>query len=108
MQAYLIIALIFALLVAVFSIQNASGVDIRLFHWHFPGISLVLVIIGSAVTGAVCAFLLGMPKQLVYRRKLKGLLADNQRLQADIEQLRNPHSAPMQATEKGATCQTSS
>lgn len=108
MQAYLIIALIFALLVAIFSIQNASGVDIRLFHWNFSGISLVLVILGSAAVGAVCAFLLGMPKQLGINRKLKDLQADNQRLQAEIEHIKSSHSAPKQLPEEDATYQSSS
>jgi len=106
-QIYLIIALLFALMVAIFSIQNAGGVDIRLFHWYFPAVSLVLVILGSAVVGAVCAFLLGMPKQMIISRKIKSLLADKHRLQAEIEQLKSSESVPKKLPAKEGTCQIS-
>jgi uncharacterized integral membrane protein len=108
MQAYLIIALIFALIVAIISIQNATGVDIRLFYWSFTNISLVLVILGSAAAGAICAFLLGMPKQLSVNRKIRELQANSQRLQAEIDQLKSHSPAPIQLSENNQTSQASS
>ena len=60
MQFYWILALVFALIVAIFAIQNASLVDIRFLNWEFADISLVLVILGSAVIGAVIIFYFGL------------------------------------------------
>ncbi len=55
--------LVCALLLAVFAVQNASPVDIRLFFWTFGGIPLVLVILGTALCGVVLGLLLGYHAQ---------------------------------------------
>lgn len=63
MQFYLISALVFSLLVAVFAIQNTEVVVVRFLTFQFP-ISLVLVILGSAVVGALALYSLSVVKQL--------------------------------------------
>lgn len=88
MQTYLILAMVFALLVAVFAIQNAAVVDIRFFSWTFSGISLVLVILGSAVVGAVFTLLLGAPKQFSMFRRVKECQFQNRRLQEELDQIK--------------------
>ena len=55
MQGYLVSALIFALLVAIFAIQNTTVVVINFLMWEFHT-SLVLVILGSALLGALLYF----------------------------------------------------
>ncbi len=64
MQFYWILSLLFALIVALFAIQNAEAVDIRFLTWQFKDISLVLVILGSAVAGALILFIAGAMKQV--------------------------------------------
>lgn len=66
---YLILALVFALIVAVFAVQNAVPVSIRFLAWGFET-SLVYVILGSAALGALSAGLPGLFKQLSLRLKL--------------------------------------
>lgn len=51
--------LIFAILIAVFAVQNAGPVAIKLFFWAVPEIPLVLVIFGTVFCGMVIGFLLG-------------------------------------------------
>jgi len=63
MQFYLITALVFALLVAVFAIQNTETVVIQFLAWSFS-ISLVLVILGSAAVGALVLYLFSLVKQI--------------------------------------------
>lgn len=67
---YLVIALILALAVAVFAVQNASSVQVNFLTWHFES-SLVVVILLSAALGAVVTVLLGIPRALRDRRQLK-------------------------------------
>lgn len=69
-QLYLVIALIFAVAVAVFAVQNAGTVTIRFGLWLVET-SLVVVILISAVLGAVVTVLLGIPGALRARRRLK-------------------------------------
>lgn len=63
MQIYLVSALVFSLLVAVFAIQNTEIVVIKFLTWNFS-VSLVLVILGSAVVGALALFFLSLFRQV--------------------------------------------
>lgn len=71
MQVYLFFALIFSICIAVFAVQNATKVDIDFFFWHVNQISLVLVILGSALVGFTVAGLFGIFKQLTLKKQLK-------------------------------------
>lgn len=73
-QTYFIIALLFALSVAVFAIQNTESVSIKFLFWQYNGISKVLVILASAVVGAVVVMFLGswwQIKKVMYIRQLE-------------------------------------
>lgn len=88
MQVILVLALIFALLVAVFAVQNAALVDVHFLAWRFSGISLALVILGSVAGGAVLAFLLGLGKQVRLGRQLRDCRQAVAQLQGELERLR--------------------
>ena len=78
MQKNLIIALIFAIIVAIFSIQNAGPVSLAFFSWEFST-SLVVVVLGSAVLGAVIMWIISSFKLLKInkeKRKLKKEISD--------------------------------
>ena len=87
MQAYLVGALLFAVLVAIFAIQNVRPVDIRFLTWQIQEISLVLVILGSASIGAVVVFFLGTVKQIYNHRQIKELRRKNVDLEKTIQEL---------------------
>ena len=91
-QIYLVIALIFALLVAVFAVQNTRTVDINFIVWQLKDISLVLVILGSAAIGAVVVFLLGAFKQIKMFRKGKELEREVTALNKEIAELKSDNS----------------
>ncbi|MHB1653396.1 MAG: LapA family protein [Desulfitobacteriaceae bacterium] len=65
----LFLSLMFALLVAVFAVQNANLVGIQ-FFWIEAKVPLVLVILGSALAGAVVTILLALWRE--FRSKRKG------------------------------------
>lgn len=87
MQFYLLLALVFALVVAIFAVQNTEPVTINFLTWQFKEISLVLVILGSSAVGAVFLFLLGVVKQLSLYRKNRELRLANQKLREEVNRL---------------------
>lgn len=86
MQVYLLGALIFALIVATFAINNPNLVPVSFLLWRFQA-PLVLVILGSAVVGAVFVFLLGMVKQFSLKRQIRSLENINQRLSQQLAEM---------------------
>jgi putative membrane protein len=88
MQTYLVGALVFALMVAVFAVQNTRAVDVNFIFWRLNDISLVLVILGSAAVGAVVVFLLGTFKQIGLYKKTKELEKNNKELLKELEAIR--------------------
>lgn len=70
MQFYLVVSLIFALLVSIFALQNFEVVTIKFLTMNLD-ISLVLVIFGSAIMGALSMFLLNMFREVGSWRKLR-------------------------------------
>lgn len=79
MQVYLILALIFAILVAAFAIQNTAVVTVHFLFWQ-GSISLVLVILGSVAAGALIFFVLGLIKQIAYGKERRELVREKERL----------------------------
>ena len=70
-QVFLVLLLALALFIAIFALQNAGFVEIRLLFWQFD-VSLVLVIIGSALLGAVSVMLAGLFRRRVREKKKDG------------------------------------
>lgn len=83
MQIFLVLALLFALLVSLFAVQNAVRVDILFLFWRIQAVSLVVVILGSAFVGACVAGLVGFVKQLRLRKSIRALAVDVDRLEAE-------------------------
>ncbi|MDR3541579.1 MAG: LapA family protein [Desulfosporosinus sp.] len=64
----LILSLIFALLISIFALQNASPVAIK-FLWLTKDVPLVLIILGCAFAGALVMLLLAFWRELRLKRK---------------------------------------
>ncbi len=87
MQVYLVLALVFSIAVATFAVQNATKVDITLFFWQLKQISLVVVIFGSALLGAIAAGLFGAVKQLKAAKNLRSCKTEAESLSVEIDYL---------------------
>lgn len=66
----IILTLVFALIVAIFAIQNASLVAIKLF-WIVTEVPLALVIFGSVFAGALIVFLIALWREHRLKRKVR-------------------------------------
>ncbi|MEW6770162.1 MAG: LapA family protein [Bacillota bacterium] len=87
MRLYLILGLLFALLVAVFAVQNATLVDIRFLGWEFKGISLALVVLGAAAGGALMVFILSLGREVRHAWRVRELSSHNLRLSQRLSQV---------------------
>ncbi|MDQ7791180.1 MAG: LapA family protein [Clostridia bacterium] len=88
MQVYLIMALVFALVVAVFAVQNAIAVDIQFLFWGLPRVPLSLVILASVVSGAVIVFVVGIMHQIQMTMRIRELSAKNGQLEKTLDELK--------------------
>lgn len=84
MQKNLIIALVFAILVAIFSIQNSGPVSLLFFGWEFST-SLVVVVLGAAVLGALIMWIISSFKQLQNKKEKKNLKKEMKKLGEEKE-----------------------
>jgi uncharacterized integral membrane protein len=87
-----VLSLIFAMIVALFAIQNAESVAINFVTWNVT-VSQALVILLSAIVGAVIVMLLSLFKQIKMgseikyeKRNVTGLQAENTALRAKLDQ----------------------
>ena len=79
---FVILAFIFAFIVAVFAVQNSLPVTVSLFGWSFS-ISLVIIILGSATFGALTILSLALIVQYRMKQSFKQLLHRQGELEAE-------------------------
>ena len=84
-----VLSLIFAILVAIFAIQNAVAVEINFLFARFT-ISQALIILISAIVGAIVVLLISLMNQISQRKKNKELKKEVHRLNEEIEAMQNP------------------
>jgi len=89
----LVLALLFALLVAIFAVQNAMLVLVGFLHWEFE-ISLALVILGSTAAGALVVFLLGLVQQVGRGMKIREYRNRILRLETELGTLQQEMKEP--------------
>ena len=61
MKLKLILAILFAALIVVFSLQNSGVTDVKFIVWKLS-MSLVIIILGSFAIGVLFGFLVSMKK----------------------------------------------
>lgn len=86
-MTYLVLALLWALLVAVFAVQNAAPVEVGFLSWRVS-VSVALLVIGAMIAGAVFFGLICLFRQVGMGIKLLDERARGQRATADLEQAR--------------------
>lgn len=58
-QFYLVAAIIFALVVAIFAVQNTEKMAIQFLFWQLTNVSKVIIILASTALGALVTLCLG-------------------------------------------------
>ncbi|MDD2586653.1 MAG: lipopolysaccharide assembly protein LapA domain-containing protein [Syntrophomonadaceae bacterium] len=88
MQIYLISALLFLLAIAIFVFQNTAVVTVKFLNWVSPDISLAVVVLMAACTGAIITFLVNTFRSFKIARQTREIIAENRKLQNEINKLK--------------------
>lgn len=80
-QLKLIIVFFVFFLLALFAVLNPNDVSINFFGWNTPPVSMIVVVFGSVLLGAITAGLLGILTQI----KLKNTINRKDREIKDIQ-----------------------
>lgn len=78
-QTYVIIAIIFMIVVAIFAVTNVDPVQVNYFFWQVES-PLILVILFSVLMGVIITAAVGMVKMFKMQRDLKSLRRKNDAL----------------------------
>lgn len=87
MEFKFVISLVFAILVAIFAIQNSGVVEIRFFFTDLA-ISQAVVILASSIIGAIIVFLLSLINRIKQNLKIKELSKEVEMLIREKEELK--------------------
>ncbi len=87
MNKKIILLLLFALFIAVFSIQNANPVLIRLLFWDLE-ISLVLIVLGAIVFGAILMALVTSLSSFRLNKEIRMEKKEKEELLNEVEELK--------------------
>lgn len=68
-----ILGLLLALVVALFANQNPLMIELRFFMYSLPAVSLTVIIIGSALVGALISFFFSGIRVISLKRELRKL-----------------------------------
>ena len=85
LQLMLVVALVFAVGIAVFAVQNTAPVEVAFLVWRAQGVAASVVVLVAAALGAGTALLLGAAREVRLRWRLR---AQAQELAAARERLR--------------------
>ncbi|QGY46760.1 DUF1049 domain-containing protein [Maribellus comscasis] len=80
MQAVIIILLILAVLLVIFTLQNSMEISINVFFWEIKEAPLVLVLIGCIVIGYILAIIYFYPKIWKLKKEYNKLIKFNSEL----------------------------
>jgi uncharacterized integral membrane protein len=87
-QLVWIASLFFALLIALFAVQNTMPVTVTLLAWRLEGVAVSLVVLAAAALGALLTYLFGLGRELRSRMSLRGHRSTVRDQDALIEELR--------------------
>ncbi|MDD4193559.1 MAG: LapA family protein [Mangrovibacterium sp.] len=94
MSAGIIILLILALLLVIFTLQNTVLISLNVFFWQLTDVPLVLALIVCLIAGFLIAFFLYFPK--VWRLKAK--VREQQKLLANSPKKEETNTVDLEIT----------
>jgi len=85
MIIYLVLALIFAVFVALFAVQNAGQITVNFLAWQW-NTSVAVIILGAAAFGAIFGGLMAVIREIQLKLKLRGAEGRANRLETLLEE----------------------
>lgn len=93
MQVYVILALLVALLVTVFAVQNNAAIAVTLFAWRLEG-SLAVILMGTLFLGILVGVFLVLPTAIRARLTTSDLRKKLQKSESELEEARKVRLFP--------------
>lgn len=93
MRIYLILALILAIIVTIFAVQNIDPVNVTFLTFELNG-SLALVLLITLTVGIIIGILVSAPSSLRRRREISGLKKSVRKMEKDLATARGSTAAP--------------
>jgi len=85
MIMYLVLALVFAVFVALFAVQNAGQITVNFLAWEW-NTSVAVIILGAAAFGAIFGGLMAVIREIQLKLKLRGAEGRANRLETLLEE----------------------
>ncbi len=102
-QFYSIAAIIFALVVAIFAVQNTEQIAITFLFWQVKEISTVIIILASTAAGAMVMLCLGFMWSYKKIKHIRLLEAELKELKKMID-TKNSGKEPAAGEQQQANC----
>lgn len=84
-QTYVILAIIFVIVVAVFAVTNVDVVEVNYLFWSGES-PLILVILFSVLMGGIITAAVGVVKMFRLQREIRGLKAENKKMNEVVQE----------------------
>ncbi|NOR75892.1 MAG: DUF1049 domain-containing protein [Draconibacterium sp.] len=88
MSLIIVVILVLAILLVIFTLQNSMDITLSIFFWEFSDIPLVLVLIGCVVIGYILAAIYFYPKLWKTKKEYNQLIKLNKELK-ELHDLNN-------------------
>jgi lipopolysaccharide assembly protein A len=85
MSAVIIILLILAILLVIFTLQNSFEISISVFFWEIPNVPLVLLILSCVLLGYIIASVYFYPRVWKLKRDLNHALKSGKKLEEKLQ-----------------------
>jgi lipopolysaccharide assembly protein A len=85
MHAFIIIILILAILLVIFTLQNSFEITITAFFWEIPDAPLVLVLLICVFLGYIISAIYFYPRLWMIKKERKQLTKINNQLNKELE-----------------------
>ncbi|WP_156291168.1 LapA family protein [Oceanobacillus salinisoli] len=84
-QSYVILAIIFVIIVALFAVMNVEAVEVNYLFWSGES-PLILVILFSVLMGGIITATVGAIKFYQFQKQLKQLNTENREMKKILEE----------------------
>ncbi|NLY30441.1 MAG: DUF1049 domain-containing protein [Firmicutes bacterium] len=99
---YVILALVFAVFVALFAVQNATQITVTFLAWQW-NTSVAVVILGAAAFGAAFGGLLALVREIQLKLKLRGAQGQVRRLETLLEEVEAARTKAQELSSKAGS-----
>lgn len=85
MSAVIIILLILAILLVIFTLQNSFEISISVFFWEIPNVPLVLLILSCVLLGYIIASVYFYPRVWKLKRDYRNAVKSGKKMEEQLE-----------------------